>query len=59
MLAQRLPLLRGFRFSTVNDIANKTFAKFQKAYSHNTQSFEERMKEYEKISQESAPKRNK
>jgi hypothetical protein len=38
--------LRGFRFSTVNEIANKTFAKFQKAYSQNTKSFEDSMREY-------------
>ena len=33
------PFLKGFRFSTVNSIANKTYAKFQQAYSQNTQSF--------------------
>ena len=38
--------LKGFRFSTVNEIANKTFAKFQKAYSQNAQTFEQSMKEY-------------
>jgi hypothetical protein len=51
--------LKGFRFSTVSDIANKTYAKFQQAYSQNTKSFEDIMREYEKTSAEEAPKRNK
>ena len=53
------PLFKGFRFSTVNSIANKTYAKFQQAYSQNAQSFEETMKEFEKTAEESAPKRTK
>jgi hypothetical protein len=36
--------LKGFRFATVSDIANKTYAKFQQAYSQNTKSFEDSMK---------------
>lgn len=53
------PLFRGFRFSTVNSIANKTYAKFQQAYSQNSQSFEETMKQFEATAEESAPKRTK
>ena len=52
-----LKALRGFRFATVNDIANKTYSKFQKAYAQTTQTFEDKMKEYEKTSAEEAPKR--
>ena len=55
----RLINLKGFRFSTVSDIANKTYAKFQAAYSKNTKSFEDSMKEYEKTAAEEAPKRSK
>jgi hypothetical protein len=45
-MLNRFAQLRDLDFSTVSDIANKTYAKFQAAYSQNTKSFEDAMKEF-------------